>query len=152
MRIVAQRVAEATVTVSGAVTGSIGHGLLLLVAVSKTDSERDADWLAHKCANLRVFDDKDGKLNLSVLDVGGAVLIVSQFTLYGDCRKGMRPSYDRAAAPAEARRLYERFVEAVKRTGVHVETGVFQAEMKVALVNDGPVTILLDSPGLLTES
>ena len=152
MRIVAQRVREASVTVDGEVTGSIGNGLVVLVAVSRSDTERDANWIAHKCVNLRVFDDKDGKLNLSVLDVGGSVLIVSQFTLYGDCRKGMRPSYDRAAPPADARRLYEYFVGAVERTGVKVRTGVFQADMKVALVNDGPVTILLDSPASVTES
>jgi D-aminoacyl-tRNA deacylase len=152
VRVVAQRVSEAKVTVDGAVSGAISHGLLLLVAVSKSDTEREADWMAHKCAGLRVFDDKDGKLNLSVSEVGGAVLIVSQFTLYGDCRKGMRPSYDRAARPEEARRLYEYFVQAVERTGVPVRTGVFQADMKVSLINDGPVTVLLDSPASPAET
>lgn len=152
MRVVVQRVLQASVTVDSAVTGAIGNGLLLLVAVSKTDTERDAEWIAHKCIHLRVFDDKDGKLNLSLLDVKGSLLIVSQFTLYGDCRKGMRPGYDRAAPPAEARRLYDYFVERVRASGVPVETGVFQAEMQVALVNDGPVTILIDSPSLVSTS
>ena len=146
MRVVAQRVSEATVTVRNELAGAIGPGLILLVAVSKSDTERDADWIAHKCVHLRVFDDEDGKLNRSVLDTGGSVLVVSQFTLYGDCRKGMRPSFSRAAEPAEARRLYEYFVDRVRSAGIRVETGLFQAEMKVALVNDGPVTILIDSP------
>jgi D-tyrosyl-tRNA(Tyr) deacylase len=125
---------------------------VLLVAVSKSDTERDAEWIAHKCVNLRVFDDEDGKLNRSVLDVGGSVLVVSQFTLYGDCRKGLRPSYDRAASPADARRLYDYFVERVQAAGLLVNTGVFQADMKVALVNDGPVTILVDTPDSLSQA
>jgi D-tyrosyl-tRNA(Tyr) deacylase len=149
--VVAQRVLEASVTVNGKVSGAIGPGLLLLVAVCKSDTAQDADWVAHKCAHLRVFDDEDGKLNRSVLDVRGSVLVVSQFTLYGDCRKGMRPSYDRAAAPSGALRLYQYFVDSVRATGLPVETGVFQADMKVALVNDGPVTILIDSPNLAPQ-
>lgn len=147
MRVLAQRVSQANVTVDDRVTGSIGSGLLLLIAISKMDSEKDADWTAHKCANLRVFDDSEGKLNRSVLDIRGAVLVVSQFTLYGDCRKGMRPSYDRAAAPDNARKLYNYFVQRMQSTGLQIETGVFQANMKVNLINDGPVTVLIDSPG-----
>lgn len=147
MRVVAQRVLEAKVTVDGQVSGAIGPGLLLLVAVSRTDTEKEADWMANKCLGLRVFDDAEGKLNLSVGDVGGSLLAVSQFTLYGDCRKGMRPSYDKAAPPERARQLYEYFVGRLRAAGFAVETGIFQADMKVSLVNDGPVTIVIDSPG-----
>jgi D-tyrosyl-tRNA(Tyr) deacylase len=145
MRVVIQRVSEASVTVDGSVTGAIGRGLLVLVGVAKGDTTRDADYLADKVAGLRVFPDDEGKMNRSVLDAGGAVLVVSQFTLYGDIRRGRRPSFDAAAGPAEARALYEYFVGALRARVGRVETGVFQAMMSVRLVNEGPVTILCDS-------
>jgi D-aminoacyl-tRNA deacylase len=126
--------------------GEIGAGLLVLLGVAKGDTAADAEFLAAKIAGLRIFSDDAGKMNLSLLDTGGALLAVSQFTLYGDCRKGRRPSFDHAAPPEEARALYEYFVEAVRRTGVRVETGVFQADMAVSLVNDGPVTLIVESP------
>jgi D-tyrosyl-tRNA(Tyr) deacylase len=145
MRALIQRVTSARVDVDGAVVGEIGSGLLVLLGVAKTDSENDADFLAAKIVNLRIFADAEGKMNLSVLEAGGALLVVSQFTLYGDCRKGRRPGFD-AAAPAEtARAVYERFVDAARMTGVRVETGVFQAHMAVSLVNDGPITLLVES-------
>lgn len=145
MRALIQRVSSARVEVEGTVVGEIGPGLLVLLGVAKTDSESDADFLAAKVVNLRVFADADSKMNLSVLEAGGALLVVSQFTLYGDCRKGRRPGFD-AAAPAEtARALYERFVDAARMTGIRVETGLFQAHMAVSLVNDGPVTLLVES-------
>jgi D-tyrosyl-tRNA(Tyr) deacylase len=145
MRVVIQRVSEASVSVDGQVCGSIGRGLLVLLGVESGDTEADADFLVHKTLGLRVFPDADRKMNLSVSNVGGSLLVVSQFTLYGDCRKGMRPSYDRAATPDHARRLYEYFVEHVRAVGIPTETGVFQATMKVQLVNDGPVTLICDS-------
>jgi D-aminoacyl-tRNA deacylase len=145
MRAVVQRVSRARVEVDGKVTGEIGAGLLVLLGVSKTDQESDADFVAEKIVNLRIFSDAAGKMNLSLLDAGGALLAVSQFTLYGDCRKGRRPSFDQAAPAEQARALYERFVEAARRGGVRVETGVFQAHMEVSLVNDGPVTLLVES-------
>lgn len=145
MRVVIQRVSEASVTVDGSVTGVIGRGLLVLLGVSKTDSHRDADFLAEKVAGLRIFPDDAGKMNLSVVDIGGGVLVVSQFTLYGDIRRGRRPSFDQAAGPTEARALYEYFVETLRGRVARVETGVFQAMMSVSLVNEGPVTILCDS-------
>jgi D-tyrosyl-tRNA(Tyr) deacylase len=146
MRMVVQRVSEARVEVEGKVTGSIGKGMLVLLGVAREDTERDAEFLAEKTAGLRIFPDEEGKMNRSVLEAGGGVLVVSQFTLYGDVRKGRRPSFDEAAPPDLARRLYEYYVEALRGKGVSVETGVFQAMMKVYLVNDGPVTILCDSP------
>ena len=146
MRCVVQRVTSAKVEVDGAVSGEIGRGLLALVGVAKGDTPADAEFLAAKVAQLRTFSDAQGKMNLSLIDTGGAVLAVSQFTLYGDCRKGRRPSFDDAAAPEEARALYERFVGAVRGMGVRVETGVFQADMAVTLVNDGPVTLIVESP------
>jgi len=127
------------------VVGEIGTGLLVLLAVARDDERPDADYLAEKIANLRVFDDDEGKMNRSLLETGGAMLVVSQFTLYGDVRRGRRPSYSDAAEPEKANQLYEYFVERVRSFGVKVETGVFQAMMKVSLMNDGPVTILLDS-------
>ena len=145
MRAVVQRVSSASVTVDGRVTGKIDAGLLILLGVSRTDNPEAASYLAEKIVNLRVFSDPAGKMNLSLLDVRGAALVVSQFTLYGDTRGGRRPSYIQAAPPEEANRLYEEFVRAVRALNVTVETGVFQARMKVDLVNDGPVTILLDS-------
>ncbi len=145
MRIVIQRVSSASVTVGGQVTGAIGRGLLVLLGVSKEDRPQDADYLVEKTLGLRIFPDENDKMNLSITDAGGALLIVSQFTLYGDVRRGRRPGFDRAGAPEAAKQLYEYFVSRARATGIQVETGVFQAEMKVALVNEGPVTILCDS-------
>jgi D-aminoacyl-tRNA deacylase len=145
MRAILQRVSRASVEVDGRITGRIEDGLLILLGVGKSDTEKDAEYLADKILNLRIFPDAGGKMNLSVLDSGGGLLVVSQFTLYGDVRKGRRPSFDAAAPPDEAQRLYEYFVEATRRSGIRVETGVFQAMMKVELVNDGPVTILCES-------
>jgi D-tyrosyl-tRNA(Tyr) deacylase len=145
MRLVIQRVREARVTVNDGVTGSIRTGLLVFLGVSRTDTVEDADYLTGKLLGLRIFPDGDGKMNLDVQEAGGSLLIVSQFTLYGDCRKGRRPSFDQAAPPDQAQGLYNYFVESVKRGPVPVETGVFQAMMQVHIVNDGPVTILIDS-------
>ena len=145
MRAVIQRVSRASVTVDGRVAGEIGAGLLVLLGVSKTDNPESAAYLAEKIANLRIFSDEAGKLNLSVLETGGSALVVSQFTLYGDTRGGRRPSYIQAAPPEEANRLYQEFIRSMRALGVRVETGVFQAHMQVELVNDGPVTILIDS-------
>ena len=145
MRAVVQRVSRARVTVGGEVTGQIGCGLLVLLGIGKADAESDADYLANKIAGLRVFDDQNGKINLAVADVGGAVLAVSQFTLYGDLLKGNRPSFNAAAPPEQARQLYEYFVGRIRAAGLRCETGKFQETMQVELVNDGPVTILLDS-------
>ncbi len=145
MRAVVQRVREASVRVDGAVVGAIGRGLMVLLGVGMGDSDDDADFLAEKVLNLRVFPDEQGQMNRSVLDVRGGLLVVSQFTLYGDARRGRRPSYTDAAPPDEANRLYERFVARVRPSGLEVATGVFRAMMDVALVNEGPVTLLLDS-------
>lgn len=145
MRAVIQRVSEASVEISGEIVGETGAGLLVLLAVASDDTRGDADYLADKIINLRIFVDDEGKMNRSVLETGGEVLVVSQFTLYGDVRRGRRPSYSDAAEPEVANALYEYFVERVRSLGVKVETGVFQAMMKVSLVNDGPVTILVDS-------
>jgi D-tyrosyl-tRNA(Tyr) deacylase len=145
VRAVVQRVSRASVSVDGQVAGKIGAGLLILLGVNRTDNPEAAGYLAEKIANLRIFSDSAGKMNLSLMDIGGAALVVSQFTLYGDTRGGRRPSYIEAARPEEASRLYEEFVRSVRALGVPVETGVFQAHMEVELVNDGPVTILLDS-------
>ena len=145
MRAVVQRVSRAKVTVGDEVTGEIGKGLLVLLGVEQEDNEAGADYLVDKVVGLRVFEDVDGKMNLSVAEVGGAVLVVSQFTLYGDARRGKRPSFDRAARPERANELYEYFVAKVRAAGLRCETGRFQAMMDVELVNDGPVTILLDS-------
>jgi D-aminoacyl-tRNA deacylase len=145
MRAVVQRVSRAKVTVDGHVTGEIGHGLLVLLGVGVKDSEADADYLAEKIAGLRIFEDEQGKMNRSVAEVSGGVLVVSQFTLYGDVRKGRRPSFDDAARPEKARELYEYFVGCVRAAGLQCETGRFQEMMDVELVNEGPVTILVDS-------
>jgi D-tyrosyl-tRNA(Tyr) deacylase len=145
MRAVVQRVSEAVVRVDGSVVGSIGSGLLVLLGVGRGDGEADADELAEKVAHLRVFPDEEGRMNRSLAEAGGAVLVVPQFTLYGDCRKGRRPSYVDAAPPEEADPLFRRFVEAVRRSGLTVAQGVFRAAMDVSLVNRGPVTLLLDS-------
>lgn len=145
MRAVVQRVSRCRVLVEGRVIGEIGPGLLVLLGVGKADTEASADYLAEKIIGLRIFEDAEDKMNLSVQDAGGAVLVVSQFTLYGDVRRGKRPSFDAAARPEEARRLYEYFVAQVRAAGLRCETGQFQATMEVELVNTGPVTILLDS-------
>jgi D-tyrosyl-tRNA(Tyr) deacylase len=145
MRAIVQRVNRARVTVNGETTGEIGPGLLVLLGVGQGDTRADADYLADKIVGLRVFDDDAGKMNRSVPEAGGAVLAVSQFTLYGDARRGRRPSFDAAAPPAIARELYEYFVERIRTAGVRCETGRFQEMMQVELVNEGPVTILLDS-------
>lgn len=148
MRIVVQRASRGRVKVEGRVTGEIKHGLVLLVGVTHDDMEQDADWLADKTVGLRIFEDAEGKMNLSLLDVGGEVLSVSQFTLYGDSRKGRRPNFMEAAKPEQANRLYEYFNDKLRSSGVRVETGEFGAKMDVELVNDGPVTLLLDSKKL----
>ena len=145
MRAVVQRVTHARVTVDNKVVGDIGHGLLVLLGVAKEDAETDADYLAGKITALRVFEDASGKMNLSLGEAEGSMLVVSQFTLYGDVRRGKRPSFDQGAPPEKARQLYEYFVEKVRAAGLRCETGAFQAMMQVELVNDGPVTILLDS-------
>lgn len=148
MRAVVQRVSSASVSVDGQVVGEIGLGLLVLFAVSVGDVQADADYLAEKIIGLRIFEDGAGRMNLSVADVGGSLLTVSQFTLYGDVRRGKRPSFDEAARPEQARVLYEHFVAEIRRRGLRCETGQFQAIMSVSLVNHGPVTILLDSAKL----
>jgi D-aminoacyl-tRNA deacylase len=145
MRAVVQRVSRCRVTVEGNVVAEIGTGLLVLLGVSKADTEAAADYLVEKIIGLRICEDAEGKMNLSVQDRGGAVLVVSQFTLYGDVRRGKRPSFDAAARPEEAKRLYEYFVDRIGAAGLRCETGQFQAMMEVELVNSGPVTVLLDS-------
>jgi D-tyrosyl-tRNA(Tyr) deacylase len=145
MRAVVQRVSRASVRVDAQVVGEIGLGLLVLLGVGTGDTETDADYLAEKICGLRIFEDEGGKMNRSVAQAGGAILAVSQFTLYGDIRRGKRPSFDEAARPEEASRLYEYFVQRVRAAGLRCETGRFQAMMAVEMVNDGPVTILLDS-------
>ena len=145
MRAVVQRVTKSSVTVDGRVTGQIGKGLMVLIGVEEGDTEKDAEYIAKKVSALRVFDDEEGVMNLSVQDVGGEILAVSQFTLLGDVRKGNRPSYFTAARPEEADALYRKVIEAIEARGIHVEEGVFQAEMLVRIDNDGPVTILLES-------
>ncbi len=145
MRAVVQRVSSSSVTVDGSVIGSTKQGLLVLLGVTDTDTIEDVQYICEKVSHLRIFEDEDDKMNLSVLDVGGEVCVVSQFTLYGDARKGRRPNFMKAAPPDMAERLYLEVVEAFKKKGLTVSTGQFQAHMQVALVNDGPVTILLDS-------
>ena len=145
MRAVVQRVSRAKVTINGWTSGEIGHGLLVLLGVGREDGEADAAYLAEKVAGLRIFEDAEGKMNRSVEDVAGSVLAVSQFTLYGDVRRGKRPSFDAAAPSEQARQLYERFVQRIQAAGLRCETGRFQEMMQVELVNEGPVTILLDS-------
>ena len=146
MRAVVQRVSSAQVKVEGQVTGSIGKGLLVLVAVHESDTVKEVKWLAEKVVDLRLFTDANDKMNLSCREIGGELLVVSQFTLYGDCRRGRRPSYCHSASPEKAEPLYDAFVEQLKQSGLRVQVGVFQAHMEVSLVNDGPVTLLVDSP------
>ena len=145
MKAVLQRVSRASVTVDGRIVGQIGRGLMVLLGVEQGDTNSDAQQLADKAVQLRIFDDADGKMNLALADVGGAMLVVSQFTLLGDCRKGRRPSFIQAAPPETAERLYETFIAAVGAQGIPVATGKFRAMMQVELANDGPVTLLLDS-------
>ena len=147
MRLVLQRVKKAQVEVAGATVGSISTGLLILMGVTSTDNQQDVEYLTNKVIYLRIFPDEEGRMNRSILEVGGSLLVVSQFTLYADCRKGRRPSFDQAAPPEQARQLYEYFVERLTSRNILVQTGVFQAEMQIHLVNDGPVTFILDSPG-----
>ena len=148
MRIVIQRVKQAVVEVDGAITGQIGTGLLVFVGIGKEDEYKDADLLVNKIVKLRIFNDQDGKMNLDVRQVDGALLIVSQFTLYGSIGKGRRPSFDEAAPPEKAQTLYDYFVQTARLQGLQIETGVFRASMQVKLINDGPVTILSDSKTL----
>ena len=145
MRALLQRVSSAMVKIDGQVSGQISHGLLIFLGVTHSDTEQDCEFLADKCAGLRIFKDEQDKMNLSLLDVGGAALIVSQFTLYADSRKGRRPGYTDAALPEQAEALYEKFIEAVRNKGVKVETGRFGADMQVEIHNDGPVTLMVES-------
>jgi len=145
MRAVEQRVSRAQVTVSEEIVGKIGRGLLVLLGVAQVDNEADADYLAEKIVGLRIFEDENGKMNLDTASVNGRILVISQFTLYGDVRRGKRPSFDAAAPPRHARQLYEYFVERIRTAGIPCETGRFQQMMQVELVNEGPVTILVDS-------
>lgn len=146
MRIVLQRVLSARIEVDGAITGQIGSGLLILLGVKKGDQTQDADYLAAKTLGLRIFEDDAGKMNRSVEETRGGILVASQFTLYGDCRKGRRPSFDDSAPAPVARELYDYFVAKLSASGLLIQTGIFQADMKVHLVNDGPVTLIYDSP------
>ena len=145
MKALVQRVTEGSVSVDGEVIGSIGRGLVILFGVTHGDTERDVVYLAEKCANLRIFCDENDKMNLSLLDIGGGALVISQFTLYGDCRKGNRPSFTNAARPETAIPLYEAFIARCRESGLPVETGEFGADMKVDLLNDGPVTLWMDT-------
>ena len=145
MRVVVQRSKQANVQVNGEIVGKIEKGLVLLVGITHTDTIDDVNYIADKVVNLRIFEDDDDKMNLSLLDVGGAILSISQFTLYGDCRKGRRPNFMEAAKPQYANELYEKFNECLKLKGVEVETGIFGAMMDVSLINDGPVTIILEN-------
>ena len=145
MRAILQRVSRAEVGIGGDCVAHIGKGILALVAVSRQDTEEDFQWMARKIVELRIFNDSEGKLNLSLQDIDGDLLVVSQFTLYGDCRKGRRPSYSEAAPPDEAEKMYDAFVDTVRRILPSVQTGRFQAMMDVSLLNDGPVTLILDS-------
>ena len=147
MRAVVQRVSESLVEVEGRVVGRIGPGLLVLLGVGKADTDKDVDWMVEKVSHLRIFEDEQGKMNRSLLEGSRSLLAISQFTLYGDTRKGRRPSFVEAKEPAEANRLYELFCERARSLGLDVQTGIFAAQMKVSLVNDGPVTLILDSQG-----
>ena len=148
MKALVQRVTEGSVTVDGQVIGSIGKGLVILFGAGRGDSEKDVDYLAEKCANLRIFEDEAGKMNLSLLDIGGEALVISQFTLYGDCRKGRRPGFSDAADPAEAEQFYEHFLTKIAQAGVkNVQHGKFGADMQVKIFNDGPGTFMLESRG-----
>ena len=145
MRAVVQRVGRAQVEIDGEISGKIERGLVVLLGISSQDSETDVNWMADKLVHLRIFSDRNDKMNLNLADISGEMLIISQFTLYGDCRKGRRPGFSAAAPPDLAKPLYEGFIENVKQLGIRTASGVFQAEMQVSLVNDGPVTLMLDS-------
>lgn len=145
MRAVVQRVSRASVIVDGKITGNIDHGIHILLGVKTGDTEKHADWLMEKCVNLRIFDDADGKFNHSCLEIGGHVMVVSQFTLYGDCRRGRRPSFTGAASPELANQLYEYFVRQLRNKGLNVATGIFAARMRCEIINEGPVTIIIDT-------
>jgi D-aminoacyl-tRNA deacylase len=151
MRILIQRVSRAEVRVDGKIEGRISAGIVALIGVATADTQRDADYLAGKLVHLRIFEDAAGKMNLSAIETGAEALIISQFTLYGDCRKGRRPGFDAVAPPDLAREMYEYFVDKVRKSGLITQTGVFQAHMEVELVNDGPVTFLLESPTRYTD-
>ena len=144
MRVVLQRVTSASVTVEAQVVGEIGHGLLVLVGIGHGDTQAEVQWLADKTADLRIFEDENGKMNRSVSDINGSVLVVSQFTLLGDCRKGRRPAFTDAAEPGLSKQLYETYADLLHKRGLNVQRGIFAADMKVALVNDGPVTMIID--------
>lgn len=148
MRAVIQRVSRASVTVNGETTGKIEAGLLVLLGIHRNDGINEIQWMVNKIINMRIFEDENGKMNYSLLDTGGAMLIVSQFTLYGDCRKGRRPGYSNAAPPKIAKELYQQFIDSVQQQNIATASGRFQAHMDVELVNDGPVTLLLDSSKL----
>ena len=145
MRAVIQRVNRASVKIDNIIHGEIAHGMLVLLGISKSDEKTDLQWLAEKTVNLRIFEDQQGKMNRSLADIDGEMLIISQFTLYGDCRKGRRPGFSSAAPPEIAEPLYQQFIEEVKNRQVRVATGIFQATMEVELINDGPVTLMLDT-------
>ena len=144
MRAVIQRVSSASVRVGDTIVGQISQGIMILLGIEKGDAEAEADWLVAKISGLRIFSDEEGKMNCSCIDIGGALLVVSQFTLAGNCAKGRRPSFDTAAPPEDGKRLYDYFVESARRVGLPVATGIFQADMQVSLVNDGPVTFILE--------
>jgi D-tyrosyl-tRNA(Tyr) deacylase len=152
MRIVLQRVKSARVDIAGETFGSIGTGLVILLGVTQSDNREDAEYLADKVIQLRIFPDEERRMNRTLLEAGGTLLVVSQFTLYGECRKGRRPSFDHAAPPEQARALYEYFIQRLKSSNIAVETGVFQAEMEIHLINDGPVTFILESKRSLTDN
>ncbi len=144
MKVVVQRVSKSSVKVDGKIVGQIDHGLNILIGLAASDSEDQLRWMAEKCVNLRIFEDAEGKMNRSLLEIGGAILAISQFTLYGDCRKGRRPSFIDAAPPEIAEPLYQRFVELLREQGIPVQTGIFGAMMDVEIHNDGPVTLLIE--------
>ena len=149
MRAIIQRVKHAGVEIDGKINGKIDEGLLIFLGVGKGDSEKDLEYIADKTLTLRIFEDENGKMNKCISDINGEILVISQFTLYGDCRKGRRPSFDGAMPPKEAEMMYEKFVDYIKNSGLKIETGMFGADMKVDLLNDGPVTMILDSTKIL---
>ena len=151
MRAVVQRVLSSSVSVDGKVVGKIGKGFNILLGVGQTDGEKQVQWLAEKIAHLRIFEDENAKMNLSLKDIDGAALVISQFTLYGNCEKGRRPSFTDAAHPKNANQLYENFIQELKKYDIPVETGIFQTDMKVEIINDGPVTMIIETPSVITK-